>query len=183
MVKDHSNSKRGNPVPPHGLLFPISSKGSFICIIHRQDDIYHSICYTSHGALAGTRNSSMGQPHEGLIHHTMSRCSNHRSTSSSSIPFRRIDPTTHHTTSRCSITTDLHHLAPFHLEESIQRPITPTSRCSLTTDLHHLAPFHLEESIQRPITPPQADALTTDLHHLAPFHLEASIQRPFHLEE
>ena len=25
MVKDHSNSERGNPLPPHGLLFPISS--------------------------------------------------------------------------------------------------------------------------------------------------------------
>ena len=35
---------RGNPLPPHGLLFPISSKGSFIC--------------TSHGGeLAGTRNN------------------------------------------------------------------------------------------------------------------------------
>ena len=33
MVKDHSDSKRGNPLPPHGLLFPISSKGCFICII------------------------------------------------------------------------------------------------------------------------------------------------------
>ena len=33
MVKDHSDSKIGNPLPPHGLLFPISSKGSFICII------------------------------------------------------------------------------------------------------------------------------------------------------
>ena len=33
MVKDHSDSERGNPMPPHGLLFPISSKGSFICII------------------------------------------------------------------------------------------------------------------------------------------------------
>ena len=33
-VKDHSNSKRGNPLPPlHGLLFPISNKGSFICTI------------------------------------------------------------------------------------------------------------------------------------------------------
>ena len=30
MVKDHSDSERGNPLPPHGLLFPISSKGSFI---------------------------------------------------------------------------------------------------------------------------------------------------------
>ena len=33
MVKDHSESERGNPLPPHRLLFPISSKGYFICII------------------------------------------------------------------------------------------------------------------------------------------------------
>ena len=33
MVKDHSDSERGNLLPPHGLLFPVSSKGSFICII------------------------------------------------------------------------------------------------------------------------------------------------------
>ena len=33
MVKDHSDSERGNPLLPHGLLFPINSKGSFICII------------------------------------------------------------------------------------------------------------------------------------------------------
>ena len=33
MVKDHSDSERGNLLPPHGLLFPISSKGSFICTI------------------------------------------------------------------------------------------------------------------------------------------------------
>ena len=26
MVKDHSNSERRNPLPPHGVLFPISSK-------------------------------------------------------------------------------------------------------------------------------------------------------------
>ena len=32
MVKDHSDSERGNPLSPHGLLFPISSKGSFIII-------------------------------------------------------------------------------------------------------------------------------------------------------
>ena len=30
MVKDHSDSERGIPLPPHGLLFPIRSKGSFI---------------------------------------------------------------------------------------------------------------------------------------------------------
>ena len=33
IVKDHSDSERGNPLPPHWLLFPISSKGSFISII------------------------------------------------------------------------------------------------------------------------------------------------------
>ena len=33
MVKDHSDSERGNPLPPHRLFFPISSKGSFICIM------------------------------------------------------------------------------------------------------------------------------------------------------
>ena len=33
MVKDHSDSEKGNPLPPQSLFFPISSKGSFICII------------------------------------------------------------------------------------------------------------------------------------------------------
>ena len=31
MVKDNSDSEKGNPLPPHRLLFPINSKGSFIC--------------------------------------------------------------------------------------------------------------------------------------------------------
>ena len=34
---------------------------------HRQDNTYHGLCCTSHGALAGTRNSSMGPLHEGSI--------------------------------------------------------------------------------------------------------------------
>ena len=33
IVEDHSESERGNPLPPHGLLFPTSGKGSFICTI------------------------------------------------------------------------------------------------------------------------------------------------------
>ena len=33
MVKDHSDSERGNLLLPNGLLFPINSKGSFICTI------------------------------------------------------------------------------------------------------------------------------------------------------
>ena len=28
MVKDHTDSERGNPLLPNGLLFPINSKGS-----------------------------------------------------------------------------------------------------------------------------------------------------------
>ena len=45
MVKDHSDSERGNPLPPHGLLFPISSKGSFICTI--PDRITHNTAFVT----------------------------------------------------------------------------------------------------------------------------------------
>ena len=54
MVKDHSNSERGNPLPPHGLLFTFSSKVVFLYApSHRQDSTYHGHCYTSRGVLAG----------------------------------------------------------------------------------------------------------------------------------
>ena len=33
MVKDHSDSEKGNLLLPHRLLFLINSKGSFICTI------------------------------------------------------------------------------------------------------------------------------------------------------
>ena len=32
-VRDHSDSEKGNPLPPHRLLLLINSKGSFICTI------------------------------------------------------------------------------------------------------------------------------------------------------
>ena len=57
MVKDHS--VRGNPLPPHELLFPISSTGYFICTTP-QDCTYHGLCYTSR--LAGMRNKLLGNP-------------------------------------------------------------------------------------------------------------------------
>ena len=61
MVKDHSDSERENPLLPlYGLLLPISSKGSFICT-------YYTLCYTSRGALARTRNGSMGGSKKGSI--------------------------------------------------------------------------------------------------------------------
>ena len=80
MVKDQAASERGNLLPPHWLLFPISSKGSFI--YHRQNNTYlytacgmvdikdplllfekNSLCSGgSRGALAGTRNSQDANP-------------------------------------------------------------------------------------------------------------------------
>ena len=54
MVKDHSDSDRGNPLPPHGLLFLLYASS------HRQDSTYHALCYTSHGALAGKREGDVG---------------------------------------------------------------------------------------------------------------------------
>ena len=38
---------------------------------HRQDYTYHGLCYTSRGALAGTRNISMKVHHEGSIRRPM----------------------------------------------------------------------------------------------------------------
>ena len=80
MVKDHSDNERWNPLPPHGLLFSINNKGSFICTI--PDSIYHSLCYTSHGALAIMRNSSLGPRWRinPTTHRTMSERSYHRAT-------------------------------------------------------------------------------------------------------
>ena len=43
MVKDQSDSDRRNPLPPHRLLFPINSKGSFICTI--PDRIAHTTVF------------------------------------------------------------------------------------------------------------------------------------------
>ena len=45
MVKEHSDSERGNPLPPHGLLFSINSKGSFICTI--PDRIAHTTAFVT----------------------------------------------------------------------------------------------------------------------------------------
>ena len=67
MVKDHSDSEKGNPLPPHRLSYQLTARVLLYAPSHRQDNTYHGLCYTSRGALAGTRNSSMGPPHEGSI--------------------------------------------------------------------------------------------------------------------
>ena len=68
MVKDHSDSERGNLLRRHmGYSVRLTARVLLYAPSHRQDNIYHSLCYTSRGALAGTRNSSMGPLHEGSI--------------------------------------------------------------------------------------------------------------------
>ena len=57
---------------------------------HRQGNTYHSLCYTSRGTLAGTRNSSMGPPWriDPTTHRTMSERSYHGATSRSCSVFK-----------------------------------------------------------------------------------------------
>ena len=43
MVKDHTDSERGNPLTPHGLLILINSKGLLYAPSHRQDSTYHGL--------------------------------------------------------------------------------------------------------------------------------------------
>ena len=49
MVKDHSDSEKGNLLLPHRLLFPISSKGYFICFYmhHPTDRIAHTMAFVT----------------------------------------------------------------------------------------------------------------------------------------
>ena len=84
MIKNHSDRERGNLLSPHRLL---AAGVLLYAPCHRQDNTYHSLCYTSRGALAGTKNSSMGPPWRinPTTHHTMSKRSYHRATSHSLI--------------------------------------------------------------------------------------------------
>ena len=57
MVKDHSDSEKGNHI---GYSYRLTARVLLYASSHRQDSTHHGLCYTSRGALAGTRNSSMG---------------------------------------------------------------------------------------------------------------------------
>ena len=50
-----------------GYSYRLTARVLLYAPSHRQDNTYHGLCYTSRGALAGARNSSMGPPHEGSI--------------------------------------------------------------------------------------------------------------------
>ena len=50
-----------------GYSYRLTARFLLYAPSHRQDNTYHGLWYTSSGAMAGTRNSSMGPPHEGSI--------------------------------------------------------------------------------------------------------------------
>ena len=50
-----------------GYSYRLTARVLLYAPSHRQDNTYYGLCYTSRGALAGTRNSSKGPPHEGSI--------------------------------------------------------------------------------------------------------------------
>ena len=50
-----------------GYSFRLTARILLYAPSHRQDSTYHGHGYTSRGALGGTRNSSIGPPHEGSI--------------------------------------------------------------------------------------------------------------------
>ena len=45
MVKNHSDSERGNPLPSHGLLFPIISQQGFFYMHHPTDRVAHTTAF------------------------------------------------------------------------------------------------------------------------------------------
>ena len=84
-----------------GYSYRLTAKVISYAPSHRQDNTYHSLCYTSRGALAGTRNSSMGPPHEGSIRRPIAPWANALPLSYVPLPshtntfircFRTIDP-------------------------------------------------------------------------------------------
>ena len=58
MVKDHSDSEKGNPLPPHRVLLYAPS--------HRQNNTYHGLWYISRRALSQTYYTE-GETIEGAI--------------------------------------------------------------------------------------------------------------------
>ena len=50
-----------------GYSFQLTARVILYAPSHREDSTYHSLCYTSRGALAGMKNNSMGPLHEGSI--------------------------------------------------------------------------------------------------------------------
>ena len=85
MVKDTQIMREETRCRHMGYSFRLAARVLLYASSHRQDNTYHSLCYTSCGTLAGTRNSSMGPPSriDPTTHRTMSEHSYHGATSHS----------------------------------------------------------------------------------------------------
>ena len=57
MVKDHTDMREETHCRHMGYSFRLTARVLLYAPSHRQDCTYHSLCYTSRGALAETRNS------------------------------------------------------------------------------------------------------------------------------
>ena len=55
MIKDHSDREETYMA----YYFHLAARSLLYAQSHREDSTYHSLCYTSRGSLAETRNSSM----------------------------------------------------------------------------------------------------------------------------
>ena len=59
MIKDHSISEKETCCHHIGYSFRLTARVLLYAPSHRQNSTYHSLCYTSRGALAETRNNSV----------------------------------------------------------------------------------------------------------------------------
>ena len=62
MVKNYSLVREETRCCHIGYSFHLTARVLLYASSHRQDNTYHGLCYTSRGALVGTRNSLLGPP-------------------------------------------------------------------------------------------------------------------------
>ena len=89
MVKDHS-AREETRCRHMGCSFRLAGRVLLYASSHRQGSTYHGLCYSSRGAQVGTRNSSMGPPHEGSIRRPISPWTNALTTELHLAPLYRL---------------------------------------------------------------------------------------------
>ena len=127
-----------------GYSYRLTARVLLYAPSHRQDSTYHGLCYTSRGTLSGTRNSSMGPPHEGSIRRPIAPWANALPLSYVPLPLYE----------------------PSHRQDSTYHGLCYTSCGALAGTRNSSMSTPHEGPIRRPITP-WANTLTTELH-LAP---------------
>ena len=87
-----------------GYSYRLTARVLLYAPSHRQDNTYHGLCYTSRGTLAGTRNSSMGPPHEGSIRRPIAPLAN--ALPLSYVPLPKQQRRQHTNTYRCCVNVE-----------------------------------------------------------------------------